>query len=174
MLSNARTAYHIHDHERCLKAALRLAREICQKNKVNLTPTKEQVLKLIWQSHRPIGAYQIQDQLARISGKAVAPPTVYRALQFLIRVGLVHKIPSLNSFIACPFPNSPQSNLFLICEECGNIAEVSCSSVDYLMQKTCRNANFNLNSKNIELFGLCVLCIESNTPKTTTEDYAAH
>ena len=173
MLSNSRTAYHIHDHERCMNAALQLAREICQKNKVNLTPTKEQVLKLIWQSHRPIGAYQIQDQLAKISRKAVAPPTVYRALQFLTKLGLIHKIPSLNSFIGCPFPNSPQSNLFLICEGCGNIAEVSCNSVDYLLQKTCGTANFNLNSKNIELFGLCVLCNEFKTTQKSTKDSTA-
>ena len=173
MLSNSRTAYHIHDHERCINAALQLAREICQKNKVNMTPTKEQVLKLIWQSHRPIGAYQIQDQLAKISHKAVAPPTVYRALQFLTKLGLVHKIPSLNSFIGCPFPNSPQSNLFLICEGCGNIAEASCSSVDLVLQKTCRDSNFNLNSKTIELLGLCFLCSESKTTPTSTEDSTA-
>jgi Fur family zinc uptake transcriptional regulator len=170
MLSNARTAYHIHDHERCVNAALQLTREICQKNKVNLTPTREQVLKLIWQSHRPIGAYQIQDQLARISRKSVAPPTVYRALQFLTKLGLIHKIPSLNSFIGCPFPNSPQSNLFLICEGCGNIAEVSCSNVDHLLQKTCENASFKLNSKNIELFGLCILCSESKPTQKSAMD----
>tara|TARA_E500000178_G_C17002887_1_gene746618 strand:+ start:531 stop:1055 length:525 start_codon:yes stop_codon:yes gene_type:complete len=173
MLSNARTAYQIHNHERCINAALRLAREICQKNKVTLTPTKEQVLKLIWQSHRPIGAYQIQDQLAKIRHKAVAPPTVYRALKFLTKLGLVHKIPSLNSFIGCPFPNSPQSNLFLICEGCGNIAEASCSSVDLVVQKTCRDSNFNLNSKTIELLGLCFLCSESKTTPTSTEDSTA-
>ena len=87
-----------------------------------LTELREQVLELVWRSHAPIGAYQILDQLAE-RGR-VAPPTVYRALEFLSREGLIHRIDSLNAYVGCPSPARPHQAYFFICRACGDAAEI--------------------------------------------------
>jgi len=115
MLTNSRLVHQPHDHGRCINAALSRANNLCLEKGVRLTPTRESVLRLLWQSHQPLGAYQVQDQLSKLTGKSIAPPTVYRAIEFLSDLGLVHRLASLNAYIGCPFPNSEHSNLFMIC-----------------------------------------------------------
>ena len=108
-----------------------------------------------------MGAYQLQDQLSKLSGKSIAPPTIYRAVEFLLKVGLIHRIASLNAYIGCPFPGSDHSNLFLICTSCGSAAEVAHSSINDLLKKASEKANFTLQDQSLELFGLCPNCSES-------------
>mgnify|MGYP002852692152 CR=1 FL=1 len=172
MLTNARLAHQPHNHSRCMNAALARAEQICRERNARLTPTRELVLKLIWQNHRPIGAYQIQDELTNVSGKTVAPPTIYRAIKFLLSLGLIHKIPSLNAFIGCPFPTSMHSNLFMICEYCGSAAEVSHAGINKLLQAASDQANFFLQSQSLELFGTCMQC--TNAGKTTINGSSKH
>jgi Fur family zinc uptake transcriptional regulator len=167
MLSNSRVAHQPHDHSRCIHAALARARVLCDENEARLTRIREDVFTLIWQSHRPIGAYQIQDQLAQQWGKRVAPPTVYRAIEFLSVLNLIHRIPSLNAFIGCPFPNSAHSHLFLICENCGSVAEMSHHGVNTLLQTASEKAQFTLQSQCLELFGLCPQCTQNRNTGTS-------
>ncbi|MGB0449399.1 MAG: Fur family transcriptional regulator [Porticoccaceae bacterium] len=161
MLTNAKLVHQPHDHRRCINAALARANELCDAQNLRLTPTRESVLRLLWQSHRPMGAYQLQDQLAKLSGKPIAPPTIYRAVEFLLKVGLIHRIASLNAYIGCPFPGSDHSNLFLICNSCGSAAEVAHSSINDLLKKASEKANFTLQDQSLELFGLCPNCSEN-------------
>jgi len=161
MISNSRVAHHPHSHFRCIDAALRQAKHICKLKKLRLTSTRELVLKIIWQGHRPLGAYQIQDKLAAINKKSIAPPTVYRAINFLLLHGLIHKVPSLNAFIGCPFPNSVHSNIFLICQDCGNTAEISDNKLNKMLRSVCDRAQFRLKTQNIELSGTCARCSKS-------------
>ena len=112
MLSNSRLVHQPHDHDRCINAALTRAKGLCHEKNVKLTVTREAVLTLLWQSHRPLGAYQIQDQLSKLMAKPIAPPTVYRAIEFLLDLSLIHRLPSLNAYIGCPFPSSHHSNLY--------------------------------------------------------------
>ncbi len=172
MLTNARIAYLPHNHSRCVDAALTRAEQLCRERNARLTPSRKRVLELIWQSHRPIGAYQIQDELTSMSGKTVAPPTVYRAIKFLLSLGLIHKIPSLNAFMGCPFPTSMHSNLFMICENCGNTAEVSDVRINKLLQAACDKSKFFLKSQSLELFGSCMQCID--IMKTNTNGSSHH
>ena len=123
-----------------------------------MTTTRESVLRLLWQSHQPLGAYQLQGQLSELLNKPIAPPTVYRAIDFLLQLGLIHRIPSLNAYIGCPFPNSEHSNLFMICIECGCVAEIADASLNTRLQTGCDKTNFKLHSQNIELFGVCPQC----------------
>jgi len=123
-----------------------------------MTATREAILRLLWQSHQPLGAYQLQQQLAKVTDKPVAPPTIYRAIEFLLEMGLVHRIPSLNAFFGCPFPTSDHSNIFMICEQCKTVAEMADNRVNRLLEELTQKANFTLNNKNIELFGLCPNC----------------
>lgn len=167
MLTNAKLVHQPHDHRRCINAALAYAKDLCETENLRLTPTRESVLRLLWQSHRPLGAYQLQDQLAKIAGKPIAPPTIYRAVEFLLKVGLIHRIASLNAYIGCPFPNSDHSNLFMICNSCGSVAEVALSSINGLLNRACEKTNFTLQDQSLELFGLCPNCSSDESGETT-------
>jgi Fur family zinc uptake transcriptional regulator len=162
MLTNAKIVHQHHDHERCINAALLRAKSLCTEKKARMTVTRETVLRLLWQSHKPLGAYHLQDQLAAISGRSIAPPTVYRAIEFLLQLGLIHRIHSLNAYIGCPFPDSEHSNVFLICDHCGTAAEVSHNTINNALQSTCDKLNFKLQSQAAELFGLCSKCSDNH------------
>ena len=158
MLTNARLVHQPHDHVRSMNAAISRAHEICAKSNVRLTATREAILKLLWQSHQPLGAYQLQQQLSKVTDKPVAPPTIYRATEFLIDLGLIHRIPSLNAYIGCPFPNSEHSNIFLICQECKTVAEMADNRVNNLLEGLCDMVNFKHERQIIEIFGCCPNC----------------
>jgi len=166
MLTNSRLVHQPHDRGRCINAALSRANNLCLEKGVRLTPTRESVLRLLWQSHQPLGAYQVQDQLSKLTGKSIAPPTVYRAIEFLSDLGLVHRLASLNAYIGCPFPNSEHSNLFMICNGCGSAAEVAHGALNDVLQNASEKAEFKLESQNIELFGLCPQCSQDTNQDT--------
>ena len=113
-----------HDHHACVSEALVGAAELCRKRGVRLTGTRQRILELVWAGHRPVGAYELLAALGR-DGRPAAPPTVYRALDFLVAQGLVHRIESLNAFVGCPAPARPHRGQFLICRACGASAEVT-------------------------------------------------
>lgn len=160
MLTNSRIAYHNHDHKRCISAALSRARELCDARKARLTPIRETVLKTIWASHRPLGAYEIVEQMSQpeTSAHHVLPPTVYRAVQFLLDQGLVHRLASLNAYIGCPFPGNYHSDFFLICRDCGSTAECSDDQVDLAVKQAATRAKFQVESKVVEIVGICPEC----------------
>ena len=163
MLTNARLVYQPQDQDRSVNAAIAQAHKLCVERGVRMTATRETVLKLLWQSHKPLGAYQLQAQLSKLSGKSIAPPTVYRALEFLIDVGLIHRIPSLNAYVGCPFPNSDHSNVFLICDQCNSVAEIADQQINQLLADRCDKTHFKLRTKTIELFGLCPNCTSGDS-----------
>lgn len=158
MITNSKITYQQHDHLRCQNAALLQAKTLCARKNKRFTPIRESVLSLIWQGHRPLGAYDIIDQLSDSRGKRVLPPTVYRALEFLLDCGLIHRIASLNAFIGCPFPGSAHSNVFLLCRSCGKAAECSMESINNAINVTAERAGFAIESQAIEVSGLCPVC----------------
>ncbi|MBQ0713001.1 MAG: transcriptional repressor [Porticoccus sp.] len=160
MLTNSRLAYHSHDHKRCVSAALTQAKTLCDDSHVRLTPIREAVLRTIWASHRPLGAYDIVDQmtLSAASGKRILAPTVYRCIEFLLEQGLIHRIATLNAYIGCPFPGSNHSDFFLICRKCGSAAECSADQLNIAVEKTAKRAHFKVESQHIEIAGLCPEC----------------
>ncbi len=91
---------------------------LCARQGLRLTALRRRVLELVWQSHKPLGAYDILAVLSEQDGRRAAPPTVYRALDFLLENGLVHRISSLNAFIGCNHPEHAHQGQFLICREC--------------------------------------------------------
>ena len=158
MISNSTVAYYHHDHYRCSKAALQKAKSLCKTRNLRLTPIRESVLQLIWQSHRPLGAYKIIEQLSLVRGKRVLPPTVYRALDFLREVGLIHRLATLNAYIGCPFPDSAHSDFFLVCRVCGSVAECSTDALNKTIQTTANRAGFVVEGQTVEVVGLCSPC----------------
>ena len=111
-----------HDHERCIDDALGKAAALCARRGARLTELRRRVLELVWQGHAAVKAYDVLDRLGRAPGSA-KPPTVYRALDFLIAHGLVHRLESLNAYVGCPEPDASHKGRFLICDACGDVAE---------------------------------------------------
>lgn len=149
--------YRPHNHEACVSQALANARIICQQRNARLTPTREQVLELVWQSHKPLGAYDVLAKLAR-DGHNAAPPTVYRALDFLQQHGLVHRIASLNAFTGCAHAGKCHTGMFLICRVCGNVLELIDRSVSRAIRGATRAEAFQTDSITLEVAGLCPGC----------------
>jgi Fur family zinc uptake transcriptional regulator len=146
-----------HDHTRCISTALREAARVCERDGQRLTPIRRRVLELVWSSHQPIGAYAILEKLKH-EGRSAAPPTAYRALEFLLARGLVHRIESLNAFIGCPEPGAEHPVQFLICRRCGVTAEFDDRKVDAALAKSAAARGFAVERRVIELSGLCRSC----------------
>ena len=98
LMPNTPLACRPHDHAHCVAGALAEADALCARLGVRLTELRRRVLELVWQSHKPLGAYDILAVLSEQDGRRAAPPTVYRALDFLLENSLVHRIASLNAF----------------------------------------------------------------------------
>lgn len=157
-----------HDHGHCISGALSEARQICAKRGVRLTELRAQVLEFIWQSHKPLGAYTLMEMLAQASTRRVAPPTVYRALEFLLEQGLIHRINALNAFIGCPSPGQRHQNHFLICRHCGVTIEIASDQLSGYIVQCASDAGFRVDSQSLEVMGCCPSCRagenESNEP----------
>jgi Fur family zinc uptake transcriptional regulator len=150
-------AAEAHDHASCVRLAVERALALCDRRGVRLTDLRRQVLELVWRSHAPIGAYQILERLAASRGR-VAPPTVYRALEFLAREGLVHRIDSLNAYVGCSSPSAPHEAYFLICSACGEAAEFADAELTAAVARSAGRTGFRPLSTSVELTGLCARC----------------
>lgn len=151
---------HSHDHQACVIEAMTEAEALCKNKGLRLTPLRRQVLELVWASHQPIGAYTILEQLDRDRG-TTAPPTVYRSLDFLVANGLVHRIDSLNAFVGCNRPHNDHAAYFLICDGCGDVAELTDPSLAKALQKAANGAGFKPRTETVEVSGLCQCCQNS-------------
>ena len=147
-----------HDHKRCSADALRRAEALCGERAQKLTPTRRQVLEVLLESHKPLGAYEIIDRAAR-HGTRHAPITIYRALDFLIENGLAHRIESRNAFIACVHRHAAADLVvFLICERCGEVGEAPSQAVAESLKAATRAAGFVPRAPVIEISGICAHC----------------
>lgn len=149
--------YRPHDHSTCVADALAEARAICQQRNARLTPVRQRVLELIWESHKPLGAYDLLSVLAS-EGHNAAPPTVYRALDFLQLHGLVHRIASLNAFTGCTHASERHTGLFLICQNCRNVLELANPAVTGAIREAAAAEGFRAIETIIEVAGLCPAC----------------
>jgi Fur family zinc uptake transcriptional regulator len=134
------------------------AESLCAARGVRLTPIRRQVLEALVAHHRPVGAYEIIDRLAD-GGRRPAPITVYRALDFLLENGLVHRIESRNAFIAC-INNHRASEMvvFLICERCGAVGEAPAAGVAKSLSAAASAAGFTPRTPVVEIGGICCHC----------------
>lgn len=156
------TQVHKHDHTACITAAMHQAELVCQRAGVRLTQLRRQVLELIWQAHTPLGAYALMEMLEKSSDrKRVAPPTVYRALDFLIEQGLIHKVHSLNAYIGCSHPRREHNDALFICIKCGFTEEVPSNSIQQAINLSASQNRFTVKEKILEIVGHCSSCRES-------------
>jgi Fur family transcriptional regulator, zinc uptake regulator len=145
---------------------LELAEQACAKRGARLTDLRRQVLGLILNNTRPSSAYDLLDNL-RASHKGAAPPTVYRALEFLLDQGLVHKIERLSAYIgcahdldhaACAHEHHLHAAQFLICDQCGRAAELDDSGIGDALTLAARRDGFTPRHTTVEVNGLCADC----------------
>ncbi len=146
-----------HDHHSCVEAAVARASSLCLRRGVRLTALRRRVLELVWRRHEPVGAYTILHSLRR-RGRVAAPPTVYRALDFLLQHGFVHRIESRNAFVGCARPGSSHPGQFLICGKCGSAAELADSRIDGAIARRAARVGFTVENQTIEVSGLCPRC----------------
>ena len=131
---------------------------MCTRQGLRLTALRRRVLELVWQSHKPLGAYDILAVLSEQDGRRAAPPTVYRALDFLLENGLVHRIASLNAFIGCSHPEHVHQVQFLICRACHVAIELEQSSISDAIINSAKDVGFTVETQTVEVVGLCGSC----------------
>jgi len=146
-----------HKHERCVAHALQGTGAICREKGLNLTPARLRVLELVWAGHEPVKAYDIIDKFAK-GPHATKPPTVYRALDFLLEHGFIHRIESKNAFVGCPRPITKHEGKFFICEACNRVTEIDSRRINATIEDLAAENGFRIHSKTVEVFGLCAAC----------------
>lgn len=133
------------------------AEAYCAAHDIRLTPIRRHILRLLFDYGGPVGAYDLLADLRRILGKA-EPPTVYRALEFLIGHGLVHRIESLNAYLACPHPDDLHAGQFLICADCNQATELTDRRIGRAIGSAAARAGFKVRRQTVELIGRCEAC----------------
>jgi Fur family zinc uptake transcriptional regulator len=148
-----------HDHAGCIKGTLTQIETHCREAGLQLTPVRRRVLEILLHEHRALGAYYILDKL-REEGLGSQPPVAYRALDFLVSHGFVHKIERLNAFVACAHPGEVHDPAFLICRKCDGVAEAQTKSARGQLGSTAKLAGFQIERAVLEAEGICPNCAE--------------
>jgi Fur family zinc uptake transcriptional regulator len=151
-----------------MDASLDRAAALCTRRGAQLTELRRQVLRLVLESEQPVGAYALLDRL-KASRAGAAPPTVYRALDFLVEQGLIHKVERLGAFIGCTEvddhpadcdcgPAHDHPHQFLICSKCGTTTELSDPGMALALARAAAAAGFAVARSTVEAEGLCAIC----------------
>ena len=185
-----------------VEARLRAAQDQCRADGVRFTLLRQQIYALILQADKPVGAYDLITQLQQMRlaeseadkadeskadnskavdaksskkeiQKNVAPPTVYRSLDFLLSENLIHQLTSINAYVPCCHPRAPHTAAFLICVQCQRVQECSSMPVQEIMSFAEQDVGFKVARSVIELSGYCQACHTSvpstlNAPTVTT------
>ncbi len=139
------------------------AENLCKQRHVRLTPQRLEVLRLMAQQPGAISAYNLLD-LLRVSEPKAKPPTVYRALDFLMGQGLIHRVESANSYMLCHHLEQPaHTSVLFICDRCGLVVEQATSGIEDKLQQLAENSGFSLNHSVVEVHGLCPACRRTKT-----------
>ena len=133
----------------------------CTRQGLHLTPLRRQVLAILAESSAPLGAYAIIDQLSRLEGRPVMPPTVYRTLDFFLEHGFVYKIESRNAYAPCEHLGHAHHGMLLICESCGRSEEVDDQATMAAISESAEAAGFTPRRVMIEAQGLCRRCTDA-------------
>lgn len=149
-----------HDHGPCLKGTLQRAAEIFEANGLKLTPLRRRVLEEVAASHHAVGAYEILERLSRKERTRMAPISVYRALEALLEMGVVHRLESRNAYFACHVPHGKHAvrQIVLACERCTTVAEVAAPMAFDAIDRAAETAGFATTRAMVEVTGICASC----------------
>lgn len=136
------------------------AEQLCQQRNVRLTPQRLEVLRLMTQQVGAISAYDLLD-LLRTTEPQAKPPTIYRALDFLLEQGFIHRVESTNSYVLCHhFEQPSHTSAFFICDRCGQVTEQSTEGIEEILQKMAQAREFTMRHNVVEAHGFCLMCAE--------------
>ena len=150
-------AFATHDHAHCTTDVLGRADALALIRGVRLTPVRRRVLEILLERHRALGAYEVLERLAK-DGFGNQPPVAYRALEFLVENGLVHRIQRLNAYVACMHPGEAHAPAFLICSTCDAVAEAPADAARKGLEGAAKDLGFKVDRVTIEALGLCPAC----------------
>lgn len=147
--------HHVHDGDGFVQEVERA----CAQRSLRLTPIRAHVLRLIADAGRPVKAYELLDRM-KVTHDGAAPPTVYRALDFLLEHGFIHKLSSINAFVGCHHPGAEQHAVpFLICDRCQSATELEDEQVVAALDSRARALGFVPQAQTLEVHGLCAACV---------------
>ena len=146
--------HHVHDAD----AFVHEVERACEARGLNLTPIRATALRLIADAGRPVKAYELLD-LMKATHEGAAPPTVYRALDFLLEHGFVHKLSSINAYVGCHHPGGEAHAVpFLICDNCHSATELEDDSIVSALDASARTLGFAPQAQTLEVHGVCANC----------------
>ena len=148
-----------HDHAACVHSALEEADRQCAQEGLRLTAVRRKVLEILLQGHRAMGAYEVLDIL-REDGFGSQPPVAYRALDFLVKNRLAHRIERLNAYAACAHLGHDHVPAFLICRGCKAVAEAETELSQGRLGQAAKTTGFHIERIVVEAEGLCPACVE--------------
>ncbi len=152
---------HNHDHPHDARAFVRAVTRECEARGLRLTPLRQDVLELVAAAEKPVKAYDLLDQL-KTDRAGAAPPTIYRALDFLLENGFIHKLSSINAYVGCHHPDESHQVPFLICDVCASAIEVCDEHVSELLVSQAREHGFRARAQTLEVHGVCADCYAQN------------
>jgi len=153
------TCRHAQDHRAHAAEALERAERICKERGLRLTPIRRQALEALHADHRPVGAYDLADRISPAGGRRLAPISIYRALDFLVEQGFVHRLSSKNAYVACLHGHGANDIVaFLICEACGGVDEDSSPAMKKAVAAITEIRQFSPSHQMVEIVGLCEHC----------------
>lgn len=150
-------AAHSADAVTSISEALTLADAFCLRQGEKLTPIRRKVLELLLTSGRATKAYTLLDEMRKIHPGS-APPTVYRALDFLLSLGLVHRVESINAFAACHDLTHCHHGMLLVCQRCGAVSEMHEPEIERVLLDKIKRSGYRLSNDAAELKGVCPDC----------------
>jgi len=146
-----------------ISRALSVVETVCQTRGVQFTPMRKLVLQTLWEAAQPLGAYNILKRLEDQLHRRVTPPTVYRALDFLLEQRFISKLESRNAYVPCANFDHPHACIYFICENCGASEEIEDRSVQRVFERKAGVKGFRINRSVIELQGLCSFCLPTSS-----------
>ncbi|MFA5489868.1 MAG: Fur family transcriptional regulator [Candidimonas sp.] len=145
---------------------LATAHALCAKRGQRLTPIRQKVLEILLRESRSLKAYELLDQIRSVHPGA-APPTVYRALDFLVEQGLIHRLDAINAWTACMDAAGEPHDMLVVCTECGKVAELSAPGLSAQLAEKVSEAGYVLSGHETELRALCPSCVaDGRAPHT--------
>ena len=145
------------NHQHCIESALQRAEKVCRESGARFTSARRRVLELIWQNHHVVSAYDLLAQLQKDDPSA-KPPTVYRALDFLLEQGLIHRVSSMNAFTRCDCRHESSDFQLMICNGCKRVQEIHIPDLPESLKQYAQSQNFNTSGAIVEIHGLCQHC----------------
>lgn len=116
-----------------------------------------EVLSVLKRDGSALSAYDILHILRETHPK-IAPPTVYRALTALIEKGGVHRVESLNAFVACNHDGREHASIMSICHDCGSVEESAAPHLFDQLSGLVGKNGFDAQRHVVEVHGVCSSC----------------